>query len=232
MRRKIAIVAIALSIASAVPSQAESESDQLFLFRDTLWYTRKADMEKSLASSGIVPSSSEKEIYRLDALDFYNVVSGEDYVEGGGLKVSYKGVTVAGYTPSDCHACYVYPIDESGYIVPSEDDSLFYFGWYGFDHNDFADIPAIYDDLEGKLTTLYGDPTPAADDFKSTDTWEDKAGNTIELLINAKNTYVQLGYIASDADVKVDEAKEAIQKAEAESEAEARKQNASNTDGL
>ena len=50
MRRKIAIVAIALSIASAVPSQAESESDQLFLFRDTLWYTRKADMEKSLAS--------------------------------------------------------------------------------------------------------------------------------------------------------------------------------------
>lgn len=235
MKRKFLLLTIALSFAATLPSYAaETESVKGIQFRDIPWHSTKAEAEKILFSDPGVSANqfTDDEIYRLGALDFYNVVSGDDYVKGGGVKVSYNGVTVAGYTPSDCHACYVFPITDQGYVNPSEDDAQFYLGWYGFSSNDFADIPGIYTDLEKKLTSLYGDPAPASDDFKKTDTWSDQDGNTIELLQSAKNTYVQLGYIAPDADQLVDQAKAALEKAQAESEQEAREANASNTDGL
>lgn len=61
---------------------------------------------------------------------------------------------VAGYDV-ETELWFAYPFQD-GIFRPYEDEAIFYAGVYEFHHWD--DLPAIYDDVKGKLITLYGEP--------------------------------------------------------------------------
>jgi hypothetical protein len=97
---------------------------------------------------------------------------------------------------------------------------------------DFSDYRAIYDDLTKKLESLYGEGELYSDKYRTTITWIDSESNQIRLLINADEDYVTLGYMAADADARLDKMQEALDAEIAASEAADREANADNVNGL
>lgn len=204
-------------------------------FRDIPWYSTKAETEAVLFSNGAKKGgwmSSPNNIYRMGAINFRNSTSGSDRVDGGGYMGWYSNVSVAGYNVADTYACYIYPFDENGKIIRSDDDAQLYFGWYSFGPNDYSDHRAIYDDLNEKLASLYGEGTPETDDYRSSITWYDDSNNQIHILINSDEDYVALGYMATDADARLDEMQSALDAEAVSAEAAEREANKENVSGL
>lgn len=215
--------------------QSEEADEGKITFKGIPWYTTKAEVEKELfkdgaASHGILGNPNE--IYRMGATDYSNVTMGTDRVDDGGYRGWYSGISVAGYDVEDTYACYVYPINDDGTINESEDEAELYFGWYKFEKEKYEGLKELYDDLNTKLVSLYGEAQENATEYFTTLTWKDSEENQIRLLINSKETYVTLGYMAADADVRLDEAQEAVAKTKALEEENAREANKSNTSGL
>lgn len=221
----------------AADTQASSEENlkSEITFRDIQWYSSKADVESLLYADGASNGGwigDENTIFRINALDFLNSWSNSDEVKGGGYHAWYSGVTVAGYTPSDTYACYIYKIDESGHIDHTVDNSELYLGWYTFNQSDFVDHESIFSDLASKLTNLYGQCEDYSDKWKIVKTWHDDTGNQIRLHEDDDKTYVVLAYMAADADARLDAMQTAVDAENAAAEADEREKNASNTDGL
>lgn len=205
------------------------------LFRGIPWYSTKAYAEKILLENNVTAKEDgwqSDSLYRLSALNYPNVNSGNDRVDGGGIKMSYSGLTVAGYTPSEVHACYIYQIDNSGSLIRDIDNSQLYLAWYVFDGDDFTDYQSLFDDLTAKLSSLYGIATDDENAYLIKKIWNDSNSNSIQMVMDDDRSYVTLGYIASDADSKLDEMQSAIDAENAAAEAVEREKNATNTDGL
>lgn len=228
-----------ISMASVVYAEDNGTTGTNFTFRGIPWNTARADAEQLLEDDGAKKNWETSDIYRLSAVDYLHVTSGDEVVEGGGCKVTYHDLTVAGYTPSRTNACYLYQIDENGKIDKTKDTSQFYMGWYEFENDDFSDMEAIYNDLLTKLTSLYGDGNidqGESSQYFWTDTWTDNDGNVIQLLINGmedrENQEISLAYIAADADERLDAMENALDAETAANEAEQREANKDNTSGL
>ena len=208
--------------------------DKSISFRDFDWYTTKAAVEEKLFSEGASTHgwlSSPNNIYKIGATDYENVTMGRDRVDGGGYRGWYAHVSVAGYDVEDTYACYLYPI-QNGKIVHDDDLAELYFGWYVFGHNDYSDHEGIYDDLNAKLTNLYGKGKKKSTRYNTTITWTDKKKNSIRLLINKDKNYVTLGYIAGDAEKRLNEMAKALTKEAKEKEKQEREKNSDNNSGL
>lgn len=235
MKKKAILLTTLLSVLCTSTVLAGKTPEKKILFRDIPWYSTKAETESVLFKEGAAATgwmSNPNEIYRMDASNYSSVTTKSDRVDGGGYRGWYSGVSVAGYDVSDTYACYVYPLDDNGKIIASDEDAEFYFGWYTFDKDDFSDHQAIYDDLNAKLSSLYGESTPGGDDYKTTAIWTDSENNIIRLLINADKDYVTLGYIAADANERLDAVQNALDQAAADAEAAERNANKSNVSGL
>lgn len=240
MKKKLIALTFAIvSIAISIPSFVFAE-ENTFTFRNIPWNSTKTEAEQLLVSDGaqIQQAAFKDNILRLSGINFLNTTSGSDRVDGGGIVGRYTGLKVAGYDISEAGACYIYNLNEDGTIDRNEEDAQFYFGWYAFDSNDYADAPGVYTDLSSKLTSLYGAGAEDTEsDYFDTTTWNDNEGNVIRLLLGGKamdegRQYVSLGYITYDADERLDEMKEALYLEEKALEQEEREKNASNTDGL
>lgn len=208
--------------------------ENLFSFRGCKWYGTKADTEQSLFGEGASTHgvlSNENNIYRMDATNYANVTMGDDRVDGGGVRAWYGDVSVAGYNVEDTYACYLYPVVE-GQVVHDDEQAEFYFGWYTFESADYSDHEGIYNDLAAKLVSLYGDGRVENGKYNSTTTWKDVQGNQIRLLINEDKNYVTLGYMAYDAEGRLNALAEALENEAKQEEARSREENASNTSGL
>lgn len=215
-------------------SSTSNSTNTIILFRNHKWYEKKTDFEQALFGEGAKSAgwlSSSNNIYRMSATDYANVTMGSDRVDGGGYRGWYSGIDVAGYTPSDIYACFIYPI-KNGTIIHDEEQAEFYFGWYSFDSNDFADHQGIYNDLSQKLSKLYGKGKTNVGKYNTTTTWQDKEGNQIRLFINNDKDYVTLGYMAHDADKKLDAMKTALTKEAKAIEETNRNNNKNNNNGL
>lgn len=213
---------------------AETDTKSI-TFRDIPWYSTKTETESILFADGAKESgwmSSPNNIYRMSGINFRSSTSGSDRVDGGGYMGWYSGVSVAGYDVADTYVCYIYPFDENGNIIRSDDDAQLYFGWYSFGPNDCSDHRAIYDDLVTKLTSLYSNGTSETDDYRSSVTWYDNQNNQIHILINSDEDYVALGYITADADARLDEMQAALDAEAAANEAAEREANKKNVSGL
>ena len=242
MKKRIAKMVLCALVLASVTSNcvyAESTKTKEISFRSIPWYSTKADTEEILYGEGASEggwSSDTENIYRMSGIDYPNVTNGSDRVDGGGYKGWYSSVSVAGYEASDTYACYVYDIDENGVINKNADDAKLYFGWYIFDSNDYADVKVIYEDLEQKLVSLYGEGTSdKEDDYFSSIIWSDAGNNQIRLLLGGKNKesqYITLGYMAADADVYLDEMQNALDAEAMEDEAAEREENKNNVSGL
>lgn len=205
------------------------------IFRDIPWYSAKKDAEGVLTATGATGKEDgwqSDSLYRLSALNYPNVNSTSDRVDGGGCKMQYSGLSVAGYTPSDINACYIYQLDNSGSIVRDADNALLYLAWYTFDKDDFTDYESLFNDLATKLSSLYGTATDDEDKYLIKKTWTDSSNNSARLIMDTKKTYVILGYLAAEADNKLDAMQTAIDAENSAAEAAEREKNASNTDGL
>jgi len=225
----------------AIPDETEAASNdaavdtaetQKITFRNLEWYGTFKDIDAQLADEGITYSSWNVDdcVYRLSRVDFINVWDGSDYVEGAGLTIRYSGVEVAGYTPSDTYACYMYPIENNA-IVRDDEQAQFYFAWYAFDDNDYKDIAGLYDDLYTKLQSIYGEGQ-TVEEYHTYILWTDSEGNRLKLISNDDRTYAMLGYMAAGGDEKVDALEELVTAEAVAGEQAAREENASNTGGL
>lgn len=254
MKKKLILILLTATVASiclnpiVVCSASETESiasdtvDSIekneISFRGIPWWLTKIETEKILTDSGaqIESAAFENNILRMGGIDFINTTSGSDRVDGGGIVSRYSGIEVAGYKPSDTYACYIYEMGENGSINKSKEDALFYFGWYTFDSNDYVDGEGVYNDLSQKLTTLYGSGEANDEsDYFTTITWHDSSNNQIRLLLGGKNKdykYVTLGYMAADADSKLDSMQAALDAEAMNQEAQQREENKNNTSGL
>lgn len=239
MKKKSILLALILAGTScAVTASAGELSEKDIYFRDIPWYTNKADVEKSFVDSGatVEQAAFKDNILRMSGIDFSNTTSGSDRVDGGGIVGRYSGIEVAGYKPSDTKACYIFTLNEDGTINKSEDEAEFYFGWYTFDSDDYVDGEGVYNDLLQKLVSLYGEGvTDPSSDYFTTTTWTDSGSNQIRLLLGGKKQdyrYVTLGYIAADADARLDEMQAALDAEAAAQEAAERESNKDNVSGL
>ena len=188
--KKLLLSMLLLTLLIPFVSFAEDE----ITFRGIPWYATKAEVEAILFEGGAEKagwSSSSNDIYRLSGTNFSSVTLGSDRVDDGGYKGWYRGIDVAGYTPSETYACYYFPI-ENGKVVRDEENAKFYFGWYQFDKSDFANHSAIFDDLLEKLTSVYGEPSTNETKYNTQKLWQDASGNLIRLFINDDKDYVGL----------------------------------------
>lgn len=219
-------------------SEVDTAESNSFAFRDLDWWAKKNDVEEQLVADGATVANATwpEYVLRMSGINYTNTLSGSSYVDGGGFTGRYTGLKVAGYDVSDSYACYLFPIDDNGVVNKSIDDAQFYFGWYVFDSDDYVDGEGIYSDLSSKLTSLYGNGTEnTEDDFFSTVTWNDESNNQIRLLLGGKNKdykYVTLGYIAADADKRLDEMQSALDAEAANAEAMEREKNKNDVSGL
>ena len=231
------------SVIAASDSNTESVSessydDSSFSFRDLSWWDTKANVEQQLTSEGakIKQLTSNDSILRMSGIDYIAIYTGKDCVDGGGIVGRYSGLNVAGYTPSDTRACYIYTLNDDGTINKDEDTAQFYFGWYTFEANDYTDGEGVYSDLHQKLQSLYGEGiVDDTDDYFSTTTWKDSEGNQIRLQLGGKDRdsrYVTLGYMAADADSKLDEMQVAVDNEAIAAEAAEREANKDDLSGL
>jgi hypothetical protein len=223
------------SAAGNSASDLPEVTDGSISFRSIPWYSTKSQVEKKLFAEGASEGgfmSNSHDIYRMDATDFQNVTIGSNRVDGGGYMGWYSGISVAGYAVEDTYACYMYPINEDGTLNTNDDDAQLYFGWYTFDSNTYQDLRGIYDDLNAKVSSLYGAGEEAPGDYYTTITWKDAQQNQIRLLINKDENYVTLGYMAADADARLDQVAAALDNAQAAQESQNRQDNANNTSGL
>lgn len=232
----IGLVSIGILTASCPVLAGETSKD--ISFRNIPWYSSKAEAENILEDEGASSRDDAWEDYarRLSGIEFLSTMSGSDYINGGGIARNYSGLSVGGYDPSEIGACYIYGINEDGSLNRDADAAEFYFGWYAFDSRDYVDGVAVYDDFYQKLTSVYGDGLSNDESkyFTTTD-WVDSNGNQIRLLLGGKSSekyYVSIGYIAADADSKLDSVQEALDAEAAAAEAAEREANKENVDGL
>lgn len=229
---------VSASSDSEVQATENSTNESDFTFRDIPWWSTKADVEKKLTSEGaeIQQAAFEDNILRMSGINFANSTSGKDRVDGGGIVGRYSGIKVAGYTPSSTQACYIYTLNDDGSINKDKDSAQFYFGWYTFESYDYTDVEGVYNDLTQKLQSLYGEGSlNDEDDYYTTITWNDVSNNQIRILLGGKKSdskYVTLGYMASDADAKLDEMQKAVDNEAIDQEAAEREKNKEDVSGL
>ena len=213
----------------SIPPIGPAENGEI-VFRGVPWYSSRKETETIIRNS-----SSRKgptDIYRMSAIDYDNVTSGSDRVDDlGGCMAHYYNMNVAGWTPSSTYICYIYPIVD-GIIIRDDNLAQMYFAYYKFSRGDFADHKALYDDLQHKLNNTYGQGRETVEDYHTWTRWYDASGNYIQLLVDNDYDYASLGYIASDADQRLDEMQIAIDAEKTAEEQQRIKKNQDNYEGL
>lgn len=200
------------------------------VFRGVPWYSTRKEAESIIGVSS--KTKGPNTIYRLEAIDYDNVTMGSERVDDlGGCRAYYSNISIGGLKPSSTYVCYIYPIID-GKIIRDDDLSQLYFGYYKFSYGDFGDYKAIYNDLKRKLNSAYGNGEESIDTYHTITIWKDDIGNTIQLLCDNDNDYASLGYIAADANDRLDEMIVAINQEKAQEETKQREINENNMEGL
>jgi hypothetical protein len=251
MKKKIFVALLASSILATgsstftvnatteteISTDSSSESSTIS-FRNIPWWTSKNEVEKILVADGasIEQAAFEDNILRMSGIDFANSTSGKDRVDGGGTVARYSGIKVAGYTPSETQACYIYNLNDDGTINKDKETAQFYFGWYTFEARDYVDGEGVYNDLAQKLQSLYGEGIVNDESsYYTTITWIDADNNQIRLLLGGKDSdtkYVTLGYMAAGADERLNEMQISVDAEAVQQEAAERKKNKEDISGL
>ena len=199
---------------ASIPPTKSSEEGEI-LFRGVPWYSTRVQTEAIIGYTS--KTKGPNDLYRITAIDYNNVTMGNERVDDyGGCMANYSNVTIAGLAPSSTYICYIYPIVD-GKIIADDSLAQIYFGYYKFTSN-FSDHEAIYSELQRKLNITYGTGVETIGRYNTTTKWTDVNGNYIQLLINSSGDYVSLGYIAADADERLDEMQNAIDNQLAEQE--------------
>ena len=211
---------------------ADNVSDATIFFRGLEWYSEYdevhslllQDCEPSILPFFCFENTTIDSIYRIEWAYMFS----DDRVEEAGVNVCYNDISVAGYI-ADAEVYYMYPI-KNGKVDRSLEGAQMYVAYYVFE--DMADLPAVYDDLSIKLTSLYGEGTPKSNGYYNGIYWQDSHGNMAWLLIENDNSAVRLGYAAGDHIARLGTLRDQIRSETIAAEDESRQDNAGNTSGL
>lgn len=211
---------------------ADNVSDGLIRFRGLEWYSDYStvhslllqDCEPNFLPCYCLENTTIDSINRIEWAYMFS----DDRVDEAGVSVCYYDISVAGYV-ADVDVYYMYPI-KNGKVDRNLESSQMYTAYYVFE--DMADLPAVYDDLSVKLTSLYGEGTPKSNGYYNSIYWQDSQGNMAWLLIESDNTEVRLGYAAGDHITRLGKLRDQIRDETIAAEDESRQNNAGNTSGL
>lgn len=198
---------------SANPIQPTDEDT--YTFKGAPWYCTKSQAEQIWNQKSSFANSA---IYSTHVFELSYCI-----------EVLYKNTNVAGYSAT-IDTRFIFPI-EDGIIIRNNELAQLYRAAYWIS-DDYKDLPAIYEDLESKLTSIYGTPHDASDKKYFTKEWSDKSGNQISLSASTSTYNITITYVASDAEERVAAIKEAITNEEIRKEQLDRLNNSNNVDGL
>lgn len=124
------------------------------------------------------------------------------FLEGARLA---NGRNVAGYEATYVGTYFVRPVTD-GVISTDNAETVFYAGSYGFEG---GDIDTMVDDLEKKLTTLYGTPEKQKVNDGTALIWYGANDTAISLWSYGRYPYVGLSYVWLGAETLIEEARNA-----------------------
>ncbi len=245
MKRNYLIMASVLLCSLSVgfvsyAAESETEADNLISFRGFDWYSPSSSIKADLEAIGIednVTFIGAKTIERHAGSSLWTENhSGASSLSDSGYETGYtinSGMTVAGTTPSRTYMYYMYPISEAGEVIASNDDAEFYLGIYEYSQSDYQELDALFEDFTNKLTSLYGECYKYVGDDVDyyRNEWIDSKGNTVKMLLFPSSS-LRIAYEAGDATERLDQLKATIDEKTRLDQAEARKGNEDNTDGL
>lgn len=228
-----------------IDTETASESE-LTTMIDTLDKVRQEKIVERLSANAIHPT--DEDIYTFNSAPWYCTKSQAEQIWNQkspyanfdirstyifelsyGIQVLYKNTNVAGYSAT-INTKFIFPI-EDGIIIRNNDLAQLYEAAYWIS-DDYKDLPGIYEDLESKLTSIYGTPHDASDKRYFRKEWSDKSGNQISLSASTSTYNIAISYVASDAEERVATIKEAITNEEIRKEQLDRLNNSDNVDGL
>ncbi len=219
-----------------IDTETASESE-LTTMIDTLDKVRQEKIVERLSANPIQPT--DKDTYTFKGAPWYCTKSQAEQIWNQkspyiielstGIQVLYKNTNVAGYSAT-IYTRFIFPI-EDGIIIRNNDLAQLYEATYWVS-NDYIDLPGIYEDLESKLTSIYGIPHDASDKKYLKKEWFDKSGNQISLAASTSTYDITLTYSASDAKERVEALREAITNETILKEQLDRLNNSNNVDGL
>lgn len=223
MRRFWCFVMVLLLILGGVASANANHGSEI-LFRGLPWGISRTEAASSIAGIDFISWTGES--YSGCAID--EIITGKsktfEYSDINIMDTSYLGsLLVAGYETDSVNMYYAY-IPTNGVLTKTPEDSSLYAAEYTFKPENAA---AAGDDLLGKLSSLYGEPSKTLFD---TNLWKDEfaftywygANDTMVVLIvedEAKSTWplgeeIKIVYAWNGGDQLLEQASE-ILKAEA-----------------
>lgn len=228
----LVLAALLCCYTCGIAEQAEDDTNLVIKFRDIEWWATFDDVDDVLAgSSNAKRPSRSRENDDIDSINYAeDGYFSDDRVDEGGVSATYYDIDVAGYT-TDVETYYMYPI-EMGYVQRVQDNAQMYFAMYEFE--DMQDLPAVYDDLQTKLTNLYGEGAYKSNGYYDSTYWEDAQGNAVWLLIDKDVDYrsVRLAYAAAGHRERLAELDAQIAAETLAVEEQQRNDNADNSSGL
>lgn len=220
----------------------EEEKSEI-IFKDISWGTSYPEVDEKLGMWELWNLSGEG--YKECSVD--EILLGDykgidfDYSGINIISNAFKGEQeVAGYTTSEITVYFSYiPVD--GYLTYDEKDTALYGAQYKFEPVNLQDM---YDDLKGKLSNLYGEPSKTTQD---TDMWENQytytywhGANDTELVLRCTDSEkdttgfyedeIYITYAWRNGDTLLRNASDAVKKEKSDKEKEVQRNE--NTDGL
>lgn len=241
MKKAFLLLIVVLLIGSTVSASAVEQPDTI-LFRSIPWFENRASVRTTMSNiDGIQPGYGSSDMARIDTwYRQWNNMYADPNITDGGAMSAYKNLKVAGYSAS-VTLSFVFPIVD-GKVLYSADNAQFYKAIYKLD--ELEDMPAAFDDLTTKLSSLYGTPEDKSyyNSFAGLDTpkawlWYAKDGSLVFLAMyydtySKKYDEVWITYAAPKTDELLNTLIAQIKQEAIEAEEAERLKNSTNTDGL
>ena len=241
MRRVFCTVLAVLICVGCLSTLAEQPDT--ILFRDIPWMESEAKVTK-LMESVMTESSWLDSVYENVRIDGWfrtgRYYMADPVVDNGGVRVFYAGIDVAGYT-ANLELSFAYLIRNKE-VCRKTGESRFYAARY--DISDLTDVQGAYNDLEEKLTQLYGTPK-AQSEYNPIERvkdpkgmiWKAKDGSLVWLCMyynSASKSYseIHIVYTAPNTDSMLNELNKQIKAETAAEEAASREENIDSYNGL
>ena len=221
MIKKILCMLIVVYILAAplvMAEETEKDREGLIKLRGIGWYTSRAEVMNAFESQGMTAFRSRD----IEAHIIFNPSDSAEYEnrvidEGGGCNVTFYSAVIAGYE-TYITTSFIYPIQEDGTLLKSDDEAQLYEGEYSLRLEDGLDLKVVFEDLKSKIASLYGEFSLDQEENSNdiTAIWEDPEGNMIllSLLGNSEpNSFyrVCLKYVANHAQERFEEVKAALE---------------------
>ncbi len=183
--KRFLTVLVALVLMAAMASTAVAEYSEPILFRNIPWGSTKAHVLSQLPTPWLDLGPYTYE----NLMDLNNFRYGEaqKYQKGNVYfleSLSYKDLNVAGYETKTVHLYYAYSVTSDGLPDENIDNGRLFAAEYVIEP---TDRHAVYDDLVGKLSGLYGAPDFKFESHKVIDytynTWKGKDETSVTLMM-------------------------------------------------